>query len=81
MLARTKQPVPPTLTEQIRRAAAAVRELDAEVKRVIDLYIDEQRLGSGASLPRGTHEQILMGRYREPWYAILGLERERANEQ
>ena len=79
MLAKTKPA--PTLTEKIRQTADKVRALDAEIKTVIDLYLDEQKASSdGAGLPRQVHEQILMGRYREPWYAILGLERERAHE-
>jgi hypothetical protein len=79
MLARKQKP--PSLTERIRQAADKVRTLDAELKTVIDLYLDEQRASqSGADLPREIHRQILMGRYREPWYAILGLEAERAHE-
>ena len=42
MLARTKQPpTPPSLPERIRAAADKVRELDVELKEVVDLYLDE----------------------------------------
>ena len=79
MLARTKPA--PTLTEKIRQTADKVRTLDAEVKIVIDLYLDEQKATvAGADLPRETHRQMLIGRYPEPWRAILGMEAERANE-
>ena len=55
MLARTKQPPPPqTLPERIRAAADKVRELDAELKGVVEAYIDEQKASAdGAPLPRG----------------------------
>jgi hypothetical protein len=86
MLARTtKPPAPPTLSERIRHAADAVRAVDAQVKDTIECYLDsEKATQAGAGLPRESHRQMLMSRYREPWYAVLALEsqldEERAHE-
>ena len=65
MLARTKQPPTlPTLPERIRAAAGKVRELDVELKGVVEAYIDEQkascrrRPASPRSAPSDDGEQI-----------------------
>jgi hypothetical protein len=77
MLARTKQTPPPTLPERIRQAAAKVRDLDVELKEVVDLYLDEQKATqAGAPLPRGVLHQMMVNKYGQPWTAILALEAE-----
>ena len=76
MLARTKQtpPAPPTLEERILHAADSVRAVDAEVKDTIEAWLDrEKATQDGACLPRESHRQMLIARWREPWYAILAL--------
>ena len=82
MLARTKQPPTlPTLPEQIRAAAGKVRELDVELKGVVEAYIDEQKASSdGAPLPRGVLHQMMVNKYGQPWTAILALEAELGHE-
>lgn len=82
MLARTKQPpAPPTLEERIRAAACKVRELDIELKQVVEMYIDEQKATqAGAPLPRGILHQMMVNKYGQPWTAILALEAELGNE-
>jgi hypothetical protein len=76
MLAKTKPA--PTLTERIRHAADKVRAVDAEIKDVIEAWLDEQKESqAGQSLPRETFRKMLIGKYAQPWFAILGLEAER----
>ena len=76
MLARTKTPPqPPTLPERIRQAAGKVRELDVELKGVVEAYIDEQKATqAGSGLPRGVLRQMMVNKYGQPWTAILALE-------
>lgn len=79
MLAKTKQA--PTLTQRIRHAADKVRAVDAEIKGVIEAWLDEQKSSqAGRDLPRETLHQMLIGRWKQPWFAVLGLEEERAHE-
>lgn len=74
MLARTTKP-PAPLSERIRRCADHVRTLDAEVKDVIEAWLDQEKLSqAGASLPRETLRQMLMAHWKQPFFAILGLE-------
>jgi hypothetical protein len=81
MLATKKQPAP-TLTERIRQAADKIRAADADAKTVIELWLDEQKASrDGGGLPRETHHQMLISRWKQPWFAVLGLEEERAHEQ
>ena len=81
MLARTKQTPPLTLTERIRAAAVRVRELSDETNAIVELYIDEQKATQdGAGLPRGSIKLMLMGKYSDPWRAMIGLEKEREHE-
>jgi hypothetical protein len=80
MLAKSKQPAP-NLTQKIRQAADKVRAVDAEIKDVIEAWLDEQKESqAGQGLPRETFRKMLIGKYDQPWFAILGLEAERAHE-
>jgi hypothetical protein len=80
MLARTKQPPqPPTLPERIRAAAGKVRELDAELKEVVEMYIDQEK-AKYDGLPREVLHKLLFNRYGQPWLAVLGLESELGHE-
>jgi hypothetical protein len=66
------------LTQKIRRAGEQIRRLDAECKEIVELYLDEQKASSaGRDLPRGVLEMLLIRKYQQPWFAILGLEMER----
>jgi hypothetical protein len=82
MLARTKQPPPPpTLEERILHAADSVRAVDAEVKETIEAWLDsEKATQAGAGLPRESHRQMLIAKWREPWYAILAMAKELGHE-
>jgi hypothetical protein len=74
MLATKKQPAP-TLAQRIRHAADSVRAVDAEVKETIEAWLDQEKASqAGAGLPRESHRQMLIAKWREPWYAVLGLE-------
>ena len=77
MLARTKQtpPAAPTLEERIRAAACKVRELDIELKQVVEMYIDEQKASAdGAPLPRRVLHSMLVNKFGQPWTCVLALE-------
>jgi hypothetical protein len=66
------------LTQKIRRVAEQIRRIDAECKEIVELYLDEQKASSaGRDLPRQTLEMLLMNKYRQPWFAIRGMEAER----
>jgi hypothetical protein len=66
------------LTQRIRSAAEQIRRLNTECKDIIELYLDEQKASAaGRDLPRQSLEMMLMNKYKEPWFAILGLEMER----
>lgn len=79
MLAKSKPALP--LTQRIRSAADKVRAVDEEIKDVIEAWLDEQKMSqAGQGLPRETFRQMLIGKYEQPWFAILGLEKERAHE-
>jgi hypothetical protein len=72
---------PPTLTQRIRQAADKVRAVDAELKDVIEAWVDEQKASqAGRNLPRETLLQMLINKHKEPWMAIVALEAERAHE-
>jgi hypothetical protein len=77
----SKKPPPPTLAQRIRHAAEVVKAADAEVKETIEAWVDQEKLSqAGAGLPRESIKQMLVSRWREPWYAVLHLASELPNE-
>jgi hypothetical protein len=65
------------LTQRIRRCAEQIRRVDEECKEIVELHLDQLKLSSaGRDLPREVLKMLVIRKYHEPWFAVLGLELE-----